>query len=44
LSWAARPRAIRILSNKNLNHEEAAEIIAGGGEHGVEASPLAWAR
>jgi hypothetical protein len=32
LSWAARPRAIRILSNKNLNH---GEVIAGCGEHGI---------
>jgi len=35
LSSAARPRAIRILSNKNLNHAEAAAIVAGGGERGV---------
>ena len=36
MSWAARPRAIRILSHKNLNHaRRAAEVIAGG-EHGID--------
>ena len=24
--------------------EEASKVMAGGGEHGVEASPVAWAR
>ena len=36
MSWAARPRAIRILSNKNLNHATA-EVVARGCEHGIDS-------
>jgi hypothetical protein len=38
LSWAARPSAIRILSNRRLSpREQAAEVVASSGEHGIDS-------
>ncbi len=37
MSWAARPSAIRILRKRSPQpHEESSEVVAGGGEHGVD--------
>src|SRR6516165_11502405 len=45
LNWAARPSAIRILSNKNLNHaSRRRKLKRAAASTALMASTLAWAR